>query len=720
MRKQYQKYFATCPKGLEDLLFHEISDLGGKNPKQTTAGVSFKGTLETAYRICLWSRLANRVLMPIAHFTADTPDMLYDQVYSSVAWNDHMNEDGTFAVDFSASGGKRFHSQYAALRVKDAVVDQFMAGFGRRPSIDRDRPDIRINVYMKHDRATLSLDLSGESLHKRGLRKDTGPATLKENLAAAILIRAGWPDMIEKGAPLVDPMCGSGTILIEAAMMAFDRAPGLSRDYFGFLGWKGHEEKLWKVLHEEAETRAVDGRRKKTRFYGFDSHGAAVRQAKANIARAKLSGSIQVVQQDIRALKAPDCENPGLLITNPPYGERMGDIPALDKLYRDLGEQLTSRFSGWRASIFTGNPDLAKQMRICAKKQYRLYNGALPCMLFNFEVTDQWVLRKRPVGSLPRGQKGRSILDANAEMFANRIKKNLKNIGKWAQKHGIECYRLYDADMPEYAVAVDMYRDWAHVQEYEAPKTVSPKMADKRLAQVLSLLPDLPGFSSEKVVLKKRKRTCGRDQYNKFGSSGNMFWVKENDLEFAVNLTDYLDTGLFLDQRMIRQHIRELSHEKRMLNLFCYTAAASIYAAAGGAGRTMSVDMSRTYLDWAKKNFKANGFKAPRHEMIQADCLEWIKTCKVKYDLIFLSPPTFSNSKRMNRSFDIQRDHAELIEEVMNLLLPDGLLIFSSNRRKFRLAEQVSARWNVKDISAETLPKDFKRSQKSHHCFEIS
>ncbi len=720
MRTQYQKYFATCPKGLEELLFQEISDLGGINPKQTIAGVSFKGTLEAAYRICLWSRLANRLLMPIARFTANTPDMLYDQVYSSVTWNDHMNIDGTFAVDFSASGRNRFHSQYAALRVKDAVVDQFMTAFGRRPSIDRARPHIRVNVYMKHDQATVSLDLSGESLHKRGLRKDTGPAALKENLAAAILIRAGWRDMIENGVPLVDPMCGSGTILIEAAMMALERAPGLFRDYFGFLGWKGHDQNLYNALREEAETRAIDDRRIKTRFYGYDSHGAAVRHANANIARANLTGFIHMAQQDIRALKAPDNEKPGLLITNPPYGERMGDIPVLEKLYHALGEQLISQFSGWCASIFTGNPELSKQVRIRAKKQFHFYNGALPCKLFNFEVNDKWVLQKRPAGSPAPGQKAKPIMDANAQMFANRIKKNIRNIGKWAQKQGIECYRLYDADMPEYAVAIDIYRDWAHVQEYEAPKTVSTKKAVKRLSQVLSLLPDLLGISPEKVILKKRKRTRGRDQYGKFGSSCNMIWVKENDLNFAVNLTDYLDTGLFLDQRMIRQHIRDLSHGKQVLNLFCYTAATSVYAAADGADHTMSVDMSRTYLEWAKRNFMANGFKGRHHEMVQADCLEWIKNCKSKYDLIFLAPPTFSNSKRMNRSFDIQRDHVELIDQVMDLLAPDGLLIFSSNRRKFRLNEQVSERWNVRDISSKTLPRDFKRSQKSHRCFEIT
>ncbi len=716
--KESITFFATCPKGLEDLLFSEISDLGGDLPKQTVSGVAFKGTLETAYRICLWSRLANRVLMPLALFKADTPDVLYEQVYSSVNWNEHMKVNGTLAVDFSASGNNRFHTHYAALRVKDAVVDQFMAACGARPSVDRVKPDIRINVYMKHDQTTLSLDLSGESLHKRGYRMVSGPAPLKENLAAGILIRAGWPKMVGIRAPLVDPMCGSGTLLIEGAMMAFDMAPGSFREYFGFLGWNGHQKNIWRDLCNEAGERANEGRRMKAQFYGFDADKAVLRYAAENAARMNLDGCIRLIKQDILNLKAPGGAS-GLMVVNPPYGARMGEINTLEILYRNLGAQLRQEFTGWNAGVFTGNPDLAKLMRIRAVKYYHFFNGTLPCKLLNFEISDKWMMQKQ-LAHKPISDKSRfPVQDSGGEMFANRIKKNLKNIGKWAQKEGIECYRLYDADMPEYAVAVDIYKDWAHVQEYEAPKGVAPKGAERRLSQVMAVLHGLLGFSSEKVILKVRKKTRGKDQYEKYGSSGNIFFVRENNLKFYVNLVDYLDTGLFLDQRLLRKRVRDLSSGKRLLNLFCYTASASVYGIAGGAVQTTSVDMSRTYLRWAEKNFELNGFKAPRHEMIQADCLEWIRTCRDQYDLIFLSPPTFSNSKRMRDSFDIQQDHFELIRQVTGLLSVDGLLLFSSNRRKFRMDRRVSDQWHVKDISSETIPKDFKRRLNYYHCYEI-
>lgn len=389
------KFFATCPKGVEELLYQELVCLGVRQAQQTVAGVHFSGDLKTAYRVCLWSRLANRVLMTLARFSAKTPDDLYDKVYSVVNWDEHMEADSTLAVDFAEAGSKKLHSHYATLRIKDAIVDQFRERFKARPSINPEQSDIRVNVYVKHNKATLSLYLSGESLHRRGYRQKGGAAPLKENLAAAILIRAGWPGIAANRVPLVDPMCGSGTFLIEAAMMAFDAAPGLGREHFGFLKWKGHDHSAWHNLLKEAKERAEKGAyASKPRFFGSDSDKEILKAARVNADRAGLTESIKFYCRDVHDLKAPEETVPGLVIANPPYGERMGQKKNLEPLYQSLGERLRSEFSGWHAGVFTANPDLAKHMGIRAKKYYKFFNGALPCRLLNFEIQELWYMHK--------------------------------------------------------------------------------------------------------------------------------------------------------------------------------------------------------------------------------------------------------------------------------------------------------------------------------------
>jgi 23S rRNA (guanine2445-N2)-methyltransferase / 23S rRNA (guanine2069-N7)-methyltransferase len=712
------KFFATCPKGIEELLYIELAGLGVQGSRQTRAGVHFEGNLETAYRICLWSRLANRVFVPLAHFRAKTTDELYDQVRLHVNWHDHLEVDGSLAVDFVATGSNRFHTHYAALRIKDAIVDQFSERFGKRPSVDTERPDIRINLYMKHDSATLGLDISGESLHRRGYRMEAGAAPLKENLAAGVLIRAGWPEFAQKGAALVDPMCGSGTLLIEAAMIAFDIAPGLKRKYFGFTNWKQHDKALWRLLLQEAGQRAKAGATGSPPiFAGADSDPDAIRLARANAGRAGLSEYISFEVKDVKFLNAPQAAQPGLVVANPPYGERLGDKKALGSLYSSLGERLKEGFQGWHAAILTANPDLCKNMGIRSRKHYQFYNGTLSCRLLNFEIEESWYMHNRAPGIL--GQRPKKDLEPGSEMFANRIRKNLKNVGKWAAREGITCFRLYDADMPEYAVAIDLYDGWVHVQEYQAPESVDPKDAKRRLNQIIAALKEVLDVPAGHIVLKTKKRTRGKDQYQRLDDSGRFFEVQENGLRFLVNLKDYQDAGLFLDHRITRKLISQYAEKKHMLNLFCYTAAATVYAAAGGATRTTSVDMSQTYLAWAKDNLSLNGYANSNHQLIRDDCLNWVPNCKDRYDLIFLDPPTFSNSRRMENSFDIQRDHVKLITQVLRLLAPGGLLIFSCNRRNFRLEREALSGLEIKDISLDTIPRDFERNKRIHHCFEI-
>ena len=731
-------FFATAPLGLELLLVDELRGLGLADAKEARAGAAFSGGLDAAYRVCLWSRLANRVLLKLASFAAPTPEALYAGV-SAIDWAEHLSPEGSLAVDFAASRSQITHTQYGAQKVKDAIVDQFRELCGVRPSVRLDQPDVRVNVYLDKDLASVSLDLSGASLHKRGYRLEGGAAPLKENLAAAILLRAGWPKIAAEGGELVDPMCGSGTLLVEAAWMAADIAPGLLRDYYGFQHWKNHRAEVWQTLLEEARARREAGLRQLPTITGYDLDHHAVHAALDNSERAGLHGLIHV-EKRAAAQARPRRAGGGLLVVNPPYGERLGEASALVGLYSELGALLREHFPGWKASVFTGNPELAFKLGIRARKFYKLYNGALECKLFNFEVEAErfFTPHEDESGLSEEARKTRQLLrrahslahkpetTPGAAMFANRLQKNLKHLGRWARKSGVSCYRVYDADLPEYAVAVDVYQGeqtWLHVQEYEAPSSIDPAKAETRLAEALSVMPQVLEIPETQVFLKIRRRQKGSAQYEKQAQAGRFYPVEEGGCRFWVNFEDYLDTGLFLDHRPTRLLIQQLAKGKHFLNLFAYTGTATVHAALGGASSTTTVDMSHTYLDWARRNLELNGIKGYRHELIQADCLDWLDAEAGRgqgvYDLIFLDPPTFSNSKRMDGSFDMQRDHVDLLRKTASLLKPDGLLIFSTNFRRFKLDLDALDGLQAEDISHKTIPPDFERNPKIHYCWTI-
>ena len=728
----FSRFFATAPLGIEGLLGQEFRDLGIPDVKEGRAGVAFGGGLNAAYAACLWSRLANRILMPIAQFPAATGEELYDGI-RSVDWSLHMEPESTLAVDFAASRSAITHTLFGAQKVKDAIVDHFRSESGVRPSVDLARPDLRVNLYLDRDQATLSIDLSGDSLHKRGYRIEGGKAPLKENLAAAILLRAGWPEVAAAGGQLIDPMCGSGTLPIEAALMAADFAPGLLRPWFGFLGWRGHDAACWLDFVAEADRRSEAGLKQLPVIVGYDVDRRAVHTALGNLDRAGLRGAVHFERKSVEAVRPQKAK--GLLVVNPPYGERLGDEETLVPLYKMLGETLRTHFLGWKASVFTGNPELAFKVGIRAIKQYALYNGALECKLFNFDVAEGRFFTphegepptetERQQRLMFRKAKSVDLTTGGAEMFTNRLRKNLKNLGRWVRQSETTCYRLYDADLPEYAVAVDLYQGeklWVHVQEYEAPVTVDPVKAEARLIETLAGIPAVLEIPPDQVFLKVRRRQKGTSQYEKQSESGKFYEVEEGGLRFQVNFEDYLDTGLFLDHRLTRALIRERVRGKSFLNLFAYTGSATVFAASGGASSTTTLDMSRTYLDWAARNLALNGFHGDRHELIQADCIEWLQDAvenNWRYDLIFLDPPTFSTSKRMKATLDIQRDHVDLIHDCLDLLTPEGVLVFSTNHRKFRLDATALADYRIEDISRKTLPKDFERNPRIHYAWLI-
>ncbi len=714
-------FFATAPNGITDLLATELADLGLTGVKESRGGVHFAGTIEAAYRTCLFSRLANRVLLPLKKFPAESPEALYDGV-RSINWAAHLNSGNTLAVDANVSSSKINHSQYAALKIKDAVVDWFSDSLGVRPSVDVDQPDIRLNCYIFRDEVSLYLDLSGTSLHQRNYRQGAGQAPLKENLAAAILMRARWSQMAASGGSFVDLMCGSGTLVIEAGLIAADIAPGLTRDYFGFLNWQGHQDAIWQRLLAEAEYRKAKGLARLPPLMGFDVDRRVLDQARINAETAGIGDKITFAYQDIFDFRH-DFPASGLMASNPPYGKRLGETGELPAIYQALGRVIRENMRGWKAAIFTEDQSLGKHIGIKAEKLHTLYNGAIVCKLIHFSVAEDQFFRDN---GLPRAVPEEEV-STQGEMFRNRLLKNMKQIQKWTRKEAVTCYRIYDADLPDYSAAIDIYESatvpgekWVCVQEYEAPATIDPKKAKFRTREMLTVTKATLALDDRHLFYKTRTRQRGESQYEKMAHAEAFHEVQEGNARLLVNFEDYLDTGLFLDHRPIRERIGSEARGKKFLNLFAYTGAASVHAALGGARSTTTVDMSKTYLDWAQRNLRLNGFSGKQHLLIQEDCLKWIsQENDAQFDLIFLDPPTFSNSKRMAQNFDVQRDHPELIRDVMRLLNPYGTLYFSTNLRNFKLDKEISQMFAAENISSTTIPTDFKRRQNIHHAFRI-
>ena len=716
-----QNFFATCPKGLENLLFRELVDLNASSIKETVSGVSFSGNMELAMRVCLYSRFASRIIMNLNTFRCDDDTDLYLGA-KGIGYERYFDSDKTIAVSFNGTNRHIRNTQYGALRVKDAVCDRFVECKLERPDVQKNNPDIHIIATLKKGELAVGIDLSGSAQFWREYHRTTGAAPLKENLAAAMVVRSGF----NGSQNFIDPMCGSGTLLLEAALLATDTAPGLARSSYGFMNLKDYDENKWQEIYNEALERSNQGKRKAqelgVKIFGFDADSAVVQRARDNIEHAGFSELVSVEHCLLDNLTNP-CQGvnelPCVVVTNPPYGERMGNFNELILLYTTLGHKLKTLFKGGRAAVISTSQELLSCLRLSLDKSYRLFNGALECQLrvFNLdhESSDQ----------APQADANQVLVAVD---FSNRLTKNLKNLEKWANREKISAYRIYDADLPDYNAAIDRYNQYYIIQEYQAPSSIKAHVAQKRLLDMIAATIKVTGAIGDDVIVKSREKQKGESQYAKRDDAlGHYIEIYEQDVVFKVNLQDYLDTGLFLDARPIRRLIRSMSAGKDFLNLFAYTCSASVMAALGGAKSTTSVDMSRTYLDWGKDNFKINGFDLDgynatgNHHFTQDDCLSYLSRDHGKtYDLIYIDPPTFSNSKRMEKSFDVQRDHLLMLGNLTRHLNDGGVVIFCTNKRNFKLDDGVAQYgFTVENITPKTFDPDFKRDQQLHTCFKL-
>jgi len=793
----FLEFFAPCPRGTEKLLAEELRSLRCRSVRPQRAGVSFAGPIEVAYRACLWSRVASRVLLTLARVPAVDDVELYDGV-RALPWEDHVRADGTIAVDATGVSDTLRNTQFTAVRVKDAIADRFVDLVGYRPSVNTATPDVLINVVIRDERAIISIDLAGPPLHRRGYREQgvQVEAPMKENLAAAVLAIAGWKDIAKRGGAFIDPLCGSGTLAIEAALWAADMAPGMTRRRWGFDNWLGHDAELWADIREEAADRGLAGLATIPPIQAFDADPRAISIARAAVRRAGLEGHVVVEQRELAQLVAPPTREgatEGLIAMNPPYGERIQAQNGLPYLYGQLAQVTRTGFAGWTLAVITPDDSLSSGLGLRPERTADLFNGKILSPVRVYRVPDPKAVATpapavarterephadtphaaAPVATTPAVAAQHSapassyaespspapkpkrqaapaasapvpvattddepvapiVLDPAAEVFANRLYKMGRHYERWARKAHIGCYRVYDADLPDYAVAIDVYngagddigKHWVHVAEYAPPAEIDTRRASQRLEDVLAIAPEVLGVESRDVFLKVRERQRGNAQYARVARTGAVGTVSEGELLFEVNLSDYLDTGIFLDHRLTRAMLRDMATGTRFLNLFAYTGTATVHAAAGGAASTTTVDMSATYTEWAGRNLAMNGFAGPQHEVVQADALAWLDLAKGRgdvYDLVFCDPPTFSNSKRMHETLDVQRDHAAIIGRIAHILAEDGTLVFSCNRKKFVLDTEAltAAGLSCEDITARTVARDFERHPNAHGCWLI-
>ena len=805
---QLFELFATCSRGFESILALELKVLGVDKPRPLVSGVSFFASLETAYRACLWLRTASRVLLILDRVAAADSDMLYQSI-KAMKWEDHIGKDATFSINAQGTNEKLNNSQFVALRVKDAIVDRLREQTGKRPDVERDNPDVIVNINLREDRARVAIDLVGEPLHRRGYRVQSSAieAPLRETIAAAMLIAGGVSVKPLLGKDnrrsassmanptielIVDPLCGSGTIAIEAAMLVTDRAPGLIRDYWGFTGWLGHDENLWMRLLDEADERAERGLERVLAatspiIVANDIDYQAIKVAKSSAKKAGVDTAIQYIVNDIIDLKLSDeqKDRQALLVTNPPYGQRLSTSTQLPALYAAISAFIQEHEASVEAVIISPDDQIEGYLNgsLGSVPSFRIttMNGPIQTAIRVWQPerlrNDKPQTRARQkanavnnggASSQANGTKaiGGLTKQPDSSAFGNRLRRISRHRGKWAEHSGVSNYRVYDADLPDFNLAIDIYEGslaskeagirWLHVAEYSAPTTVDPDLARARLSEALRIAATTLDISPNNIFLKRREHARGGSQYSQQEqNNASMHVIEEGGLSFGIDLSSRLDTGIFLDHRITRSMLRNMAEKQDCLNLFAYTGTASVYMADGNAKSVTSVDLSNTYLSWAKSNMELNGFSLKQNKngdktspllfFEQADVLRCVTDKRAalnsraaedrashskateavpkRYGLIFVDVPTFSNSSRMGeRSWDVQRDHVELLITISRLLTKGGKAIFSTNLRNFKPDEEALAKAKVKlkDISASTIPPDFSRNRKVHHCYLVT
>jgi 23S rRNA (guanine2445-N2)-methyltransferase / 23S rRNA (guanine2069-N7)-methyltransferase len=739
---------ATCAFGLESVVVRELAALGYEARVVRPGRIVFAGDGSAVCRANLWLRSADRVLVELASFAAADFDALFETT-KTLPWEEWISADAAIPVR-GRSRKSQLSSVPACQRtVKKAIVDRLLAKSGvlQLPETGGAAP---VEVSIIENVASIDLDTSGEGLHRRGYRKLAGQAQLRETLAAAMVQLSFWkPDR-----PLVDPFCGTGAIVIEAALLARRIAPGRRRTFAGEQ-LAAIPRTAWSAAREEADDLALPPLDE--RPIGQDRDPEQLKLARYHAQQAGVADDVHLQERDFSQLSSS--RRFGCVVTNPPYGERMGRDEEIAQLYRSFPAVLR-RLKTWSHFILSSREDFERLVGQEADRRRKLYNGGLACTLYQFfgpkpprsraaegEVREEPAEASQPSEEPPvlpsateeaqstekaRSEPSRPPRQAQAfgglhdeaprqaAEFANRLRKLARHLRRWPAKREIFCYRIYDRDIPEVPLVVDRYEDALHMAEYDRPHDRTPAEHADWLDLMVRTAAETLEVARDQVFLKQRRRQRGDSQYERFDDRRVTKVVREGGLKFLVNLSDYLDTGLFLDHRLTRGMVRELAAGRRMLNLFAYTGSFTVYAAAGGAASTTTVDLSANYLDWAEENLRLNDLAGPQHELIRASAPDFVADLPRRelFDLAVVDPPTFSNSKSLDEDWDVQANYGELFAELHLRISHRGVVFFSTNSRRFKLDEAALAGWSIREISRQTVPEDF-RNQRIHRCWKL-
>ena len=756
---------ATSAFGLEAVVARELKSLGYEAKIVQAGRVLFHGNEADICRANLWLRTADRVLVRLGSFEALDFGRLFDAT-RALAWEDWLPVEAEFPVT-----GRSLKSQLSSVPacqkiVKKAVVERLKAAYGVEWFAETG-PKYSLEVALLDNLAALTIDTSGPGLHKRGYRPLTGNAPLKETMAAAMILLSVWrPDR-----PLIDPFCGSGTIPIEAALIGRNLAPGLGRTFLS-EAWPRVPAALWEAARQQAREAALP--ELPARIIGTDIDEGVLGLARFHAEKAGVANDVHFQQRPFSELSS---KRPyGCVICNPPYGERLGESAEALALHRAMPD-VFRRLKTWSFFILTALTDFEALIGQSATRRRKLYNGRIECTYYQFLGPKPAKSREQGAGSEEQEAEGReqgagsreqeaeggepgagrrgdaeaatkthddvaislsppapcSPLPASpvfgglsqkaheqAEIFRARLTKRARHLRRWPTKMGITCYRLYEQDIPEVPLVVDRYEDCLHVAEFARPSEHTLAEHADWLDLMLRTAGEVMEVPIENVFLKRRERQRGAAQYERLEAGQRTITAHEGGLQFEVNLSNYLDTGLFLDHRITRGMVREAAAGKRFLNLFAYTGSFSVYAAAGGAAESLTVDLSNTYLDWAQRNMALNGFQGPNHEFVRDDTMHFLESRRGRaaFDLAVVDAPTFSNSKALEDYWDIQRNHVALLNRLAELMSPQGIIFFSTNFRRFKLAEAELPGLTIREISRQTVPPDF-RNRRIHRCWRM-
>ena len=691
----------------DDLVADEVERLGLAVKGRQLGWVTAEGSLRDAFRVLLTTQVGDRVVWLLARGEAIAADQ-FRELLRTIDWNEHLYAGASVRVDVTGKVRWLKDTRFAGQLVMDAIRDQAMIANRLRPEYETDEPAVRIAVRFGRGQVDIGINLNRAPLNQRGYRTEGGEAPLRETLAQVMLARLKIDQ--DKPSVIIDPCCGSGTILIEACMRLNQIAPQRQRPSSQLSRWTGLESISWTDLIASERSREIQTA---TRFIGFDINPDAVDRARANIERAGLSGQITVEVAGIAELSQV---NTGVtdtdavwIMANPPYGTRLGRNEDLLSLYRLLGDRC-KEFKNAHLGLVTSEKELMQALGLRADKKWEMQAGGQRLNIAKFAL-----------GLTAEYFEIQEEKDPPEEIWPllNRLSKNLKNRSKLLKNNKIDCYRIYDSDLPEYNVVIDQFADYLHIQEYRPPKTVDPKRANYRRQLIRQWVPKHLGIPVKHAVYKERFRQSGNSQYEK-RDEPLCIDVHENGMQFEVNLTTYTDVGLFLDHRPLRRLLLESCRGLRILNLFCYTGALSVAAAKGLARSVTSIDMSKTYLTWAHRNFEKNGLNPKHYQFIRANVLEWVTVDpRAEFDIILLDPPTFSNTKSTEQTLDIQRDHRELIDACRAWLAPRGVIYFSNNFKGFSLDDSVRGSYTIEDMTRQSIDADFDRKP-PHVLFKIS